>query len=673
MPTFINFRDAVSKQLSKMEEKGLLQTSAAKDQLWDTYLNSFPEGTNLMYKERTEYDCNCCKQFIRNIGGTVALVDGKLETPWNVEVGGYFQVVADALNDLVLNSLVDTIYLNESSKVGQKDNLAHLESGELKKYDHFYHILDSKHVRNKYDITTIKGQYRTSFQTLKRTVQDISPDAVDIVLELIAQNSLYRGSEFKTGVSNLKKFLKQYNDSGNNDFLIWEKVLASGSHGIALRNSVIGTLLEHLSEGKDLEYAVKSFEEKVAPHNYKRTSALITKGMIDQANKKVTELGLQDDLERRPAKDTDLTINNVLFADKSSKIIGNVFDELKGSVKAKTPSMDKMEEVTVETFINSILPKADKIEVLFENKHAGNLMNLVAPVNDTGNNLFKWDNNFSWSYNGDVTDSIKEKVKAAGGDVTGVLRCSLGWYNSDDLDIHLKEPCGNHIYYSSKHNRRTTGKLDVDMNAGCKNDSVSPVENITYSNKSCIQEGYYSLQVNNYTKRNHNPDQQGFVVEVEFDGIVSTFTYDKTVRDKETITAVHFKYTKANGIEFVEENCLPSTSATKEVWGINTNNLHEVNMIMKSPNHWDDQKVGNEHLFFMIKGCKNEENVRGFYNEYLRNELTEHRKVFEILGSKMKAAPTEDQLAGLGFSSTVRNELVCKVSGSFNRFVKVKF
>jgi len=53
--------------------------------------------------------------------------------------------------------------------------------------------------------------------------------------------------------------------------------------------------------------------------------------------------------------------------------------------------------------------------------------------------------------------------------------------------------------------------------------------------------------------------------------------------------------------------------------------------------------------------------------------LTEHRKVFDVLADKMKCPVSNDQLSGLGFSSTVRNELICKVTGSFERIVKVKF
>lgn len=48
------------------------------------YLASFPPGTNPIYKTNTEHDCTCCKNWIRNLGNVVAIVDGRMETMWDI-------------------------------------------------------------------------------------------------------------------------------------------------------------------------------------------------------------------------------------------------------------------------------------------------------------------------------------------------------------------------------------------------------------------------------------------------------------------------------------------------------------------------------------------------------------------------------------------------------------
>ena len=92
---------------------------------------------------------------------------------------------------------------------------------------------------------------------------------------------------------------------------------------------------------------------------------------------------------------------------------------------------------------------------------------------------------------------------------------------------------------------------------------------------------------------------------------------------------------------------------------------------MYSPNFWDEQSpIGNKHYFFMLNGCVNDENPNGFFNEYLKSELIPYRKVFEALGARAHAVDTPNQLSGLGFSSTRRNNLIVRADG---KVYKVKF
>ena len=451
---------------------------------------------------------------------------------------------------------------------------------------------------------------------------------------------------------------------------VWQNVKSAPGSVSRIRNSAIGTLLVSLSEGTELEQAVNTFERSImAPANYKRPTALVSKAMIQKAQEKIAELGFTSSLERRYATIDDIKINNILYADRSTKKSLNVFEELSAALPEKVQKMDKIEEVAIENFISNILPKAESIEVLFENHHSSNLVSLIAPVDSEAKTMFKWNNNFSWSYAGELADSIKERVKRAGGRVDGDLRCSLSWLNYDDLDLHMIEPGGFEIYFGNRGQYSPNrGTLDVDMNAGV-GQTRTPVENITYATRSSMKEGTYKLVVNQYNQR--ETKDVGFEVEVEFDGTIYSFAYPKALRTREDVVAAEIRYTRKDGFEIVKS--LPSSQTSKTVWNVPTQTFRKVNVMMLSPNYWDDRTVGNKHYFFMLDGCRNSDKARGFFNEFLTEELNQHRKVFEVVGSKMKTDNSDSQLSGLGFSSTQRNYILCRVKGSFTRTIKITF
>ena len=111
MSKFLEFRTAIQKQFDKMAAEGTLFISdVSKEDLWDTYLSSFPEGTNNLVRERTEHDCVCCKQFIRNVGRVVGELNGKLVSVFDVVVDSYFQEVADALSTVNKNTLIGGLF-----------------------------------------------------------------------------------------------------------------------------------------------------------------------------------------------------------------------------------------------------------------------------------------------------------------------------------------------------------------------------------------------------------------------------------------------------------------------------------------------------------------------------------------------------------------------------------
>ena len=230
------------------------------------------------------------------------------------------------------------------------------------------------------------------------------------------------------------------------------------------------------------------------------------------------------------------------------------------------------------------------------------------------------------------------------------------------------EPDKYHIYFGNKRARSNSGGiLDVDANGG-DGQRANPVENIFYAKKSTMKEGKYQLKVNNYSRRSEGV---GFEIEIEIEGTQYNFTYDKVLRGQQTIDVAEIEYSKKDGFKVTSK--LESRTASKQVWNVATQTLIPVTMVMNSPNHWDGEQTGNKHWFFMMKDCLKPEPARGFFNEFLKNDLDQHRKVFEMLGNKMKTPESTQQLSGLGFSSTVRNQLVVKVDGAFSRTLKVNF
>ena len=65
-----------------------------------------------------------------------------------------------------------------------------------------------------------------------------------------------------------------------------------------------------------------------------------------------------------------------------------------------TKKFDKLTEFSIDDFFANVVPTATNIEVLMESRLSNNLVTLTAPVNKDAKNLFKWPNNFAWTYNG---------------------------------------------------------------------------------------------------------------------------------------------------------------------------------------------------------------------------------------------------------------------------------
>ena len=658
----------------------LFEVDLDKDKLWNLYLDSFPVGTNEVYRERREMDCSCCRHFIKQFGNVVSIEDGKVTTIWDFDANSpnKFQPVIDTLDAYVrLHPVVDVFY-TKWKDIGTKMNYEPTESGP-RKWFHFYVLLPDRFVADRrFTEGEYKGKYRATKDVFKRSLDELTMDSVNAVLELITGGMLYRGEEWKWALQEFKRYKHAYDAlmmETEKDLFAWEMSVKAGETVGRIRNHSIGTLLIDISSGMDLETAVKRYENVVAPANYKRPKAIFTERMLRDAEKTVVELGFMESLPRRHATMDDITVNNILFCnrDAAKRVQGaSVFDSMMSDTSAKPMNFDRVEEIAYDRFIRDVLPSAGQVEVYLENRHSKNLMSLVAPVNADAPSMLKWDNNFSWAYSGNVTDSMKENVLKAGGKVDGALRFSIQWndgdtHNANDFDAHCRLPGRPNIYFSNKKDSVTGGELDVDIINPSPNKIA--VENIIFPSLSRMPAGDYKFYVHCFSDRG---GKDGFSAEIEFDGQIFSFEYRKPMKHQLVIdvATVHLD---SNG-KFTIQKHLDARTSSREVWNLKTNTFVPVSMVMYSPNYWNDQQgIGHRHVFFMLGDCRNPEDPNGFYNEFLKNELMEHKRVFEALGSRMKAAYADDQLSGLGFSTTKRDDIIVRVTGATKRVFKIKF
>jgi hypothetical protein len=658
--SFHDFARAVNNRVNLLtSQRGTVFRAAVNpDDLWAAYMDAFPPGTNEVFRVNREHDCSSCRSFIRNVGALIRLDDDfNVETIWQglgLPEDSTYGIVAKALDAAVRASGVGKVFLSDRHRHGAEKTRELLEDDSIHTWHHFWAKLPDCLVDR--DAPAKVGELTTSMQLLKRGLDELTVEALEITLGLITENQLYRGAENKQRVSDFLTLKAGYDQvpEDKREAFVWRNVKSSVAR---FRNTSIGTLVVDLSAGAGVQEAVRKFEAMVAPQNYRRSSAVITTNMVKDAVEKLEALDLSDAVHRRFAVISDVSPADVLFVDRSVRphMKGGLTDLLMGEVRQPSVSSKGAIDVTGDEFFESVLPGAETVQLKLERQHLGNFVSLTAPMHGDTGRLFSWDNDFAWVYDGDVTDSIKERVKRAGGNVDAALRISLAWFNADDLDFHCQTPHGE-IYYGDRGQSAYTDfkpVLDVDMNGMDRHDPVAPVENLSWPRLPI--DGNYTVWVRQFNRR--TTTRSGFEIEWANGSDVRRFSYPKTLRQSETVSVCQFTVSCGEITKVTFDKTLTVGESAEEKWGLTTGQLVPVDTVMLSPNHWgpEEPRKGNLHRIFILRGCKNPNAARGFFNEYLRPELHQHRKVFEVLADKTKCPPSDDQLSGVGFSSTRRD------------------
>lgn len=651
----------------------LFEVAIDPDYLWEVYLDSFPPEMNRIFRKRREFDCSCCRNFVKRFGNVVRINDNfEITTIWDFQINheGYQQVLNN-MSSAVREYAINGAYISKERTQGTQMSLD-MSGQEVITWNHFFLEIPAKfQYKGRETLDTERANVRTTSEVLKRSLEELKPEAMQTVIEMVEESILYRGEEWMRNVIEFRDMQRKYLSlipSKRNNYL-WKMAVTAPGVITRIRNHSIGTLLIDLSAGMEMDAAIARWNNVMAPTNYKQPKGVFSKRQVEDAQRKIEELGYQDSLARRFANLADVKVSDVLFADRNAKKhmggLGGIMAILKEQVEESPAQFKGATPITIEDFLAQ-LSEVENLEVFFENQHQGNLVSLIAPVKTDAMSMFKWGNNFSWAYANNATDSdMKKLVNLAGGKTDGVLRASLQWEHQSDLDLHCTGPNGFHIYFGDKIDRRSNGNLDVDIIHPTP--GKSSVENINFPELNKMPDGIYQFNINCYNERSGD---NGFKAEIEFGGQLFQFEHNKRMYSGQTVAVARVHLVSGNMT--LDPVLKPtSSSISTEAWGMRTNRFQKVSLMCYSPNYWGPEGTGNKHYMFMLTNCKNPDTPNGFFNEYLYNDLNAHRQVFAALGKLMKVEPSDDQLSGLGFSSTQRASLIVRINNQ--RIYKIVF
>lgn len=678
----------------------LFKSSVTGQEVWDMYLGSFSREDDPTYRdpESSVHNCNYCQSFVRRYGNVVAIdKDFNTISIFDVLVEEEYQASMTKMSEMLRRAPIADVFFESFSMLGELNYEKNLKASndvfrlglaknhkrytkeEAEKFgvvkanqevtfNHMHLDLPKEFINtSSKSVAAIQADFRSSKDVFLRAMVEIPLDTLNLVIDLVNQGSLLDGATHLNKVILMKRHKEMFLDVAASKRHNWAWIVSYKLAIAKFKNELIGVLCSELAEGKELNAAVQAWNKRVDPANYMKAVAPITEAQKKKDVKIIEELGYIDSFNRRIAIIDDIKVNEILHSNVGDGAIKkvNIFDSVKTtSSRHKRNEFEGVEEVSIEKFMKDILPGCTSVEAYLENRLENNLVTMTTSEDEDCKPLFKWDNPYSWTYKGNLAGKsmIKENVSKVGGNIEALVRCSLQWNDSDtpgcvDFDLHSKGY--SHIYHSNKGRIHPCGgKLDVDMIRPSK----VGIENITWKNK--IADGTYSIGVKNYCGSKNS----GFKVEIEFKG--ETFNYQilNSVMGYTEVAIISVK----NG-EISIQHVLPSTSTSKELYGLETQQFHKVDLMCLSPNHWGENKTGNKHYFFMLDGCKADTAIRSFHSENLNAELVETRKTLERFGAVNMLEPTDKQLSGLGFNATVKDEVILRLKGSHKRVVKVKF
>lgn len=625
------------------EEYKLYEIDATKKELSDIYNRH--TGKTPIFRDRPKWHCSTCRNAIRKVSKAVAINDNYKRLPFmefvlsKIDLTNNYPFLYDMFvefSKLASTSKVKGIFYSKDPLLGIERNIENLT--ELI----FYHFHFNVNTEYQHEV-----QINNRFTALKSTISKYQShiNILKDVLFYIHENYIYRGSEKTNLLETTVNLLSQYRpDVDINNFTL-KNIFSNATF---FNNDVISTLVDDLISGVDNETAVNSYNKKVAPENYQQSRTnIISQTQVNQCQTELEKLGYANFIKGfNFAEPQDINILDILWTNRKVDTNGKLTDLLTNNIKPPKVVDNNITEIPLIKFLQK-LETTKSIEV-----NVNELAKLVLIKDTFVEPVYKWNNHISYCYDTGLADVdiVSKKIKEKGGIIDAEIRFSLYWENLDDLDLHLKDSSGNHIYYGRKQLPTSSFELDIDMNAHKL--IRGAVENI-FCKKIMFNKGNtFKVYVHNFNQR-QLPQKCILNIYVK-NRLTKQYQFLNPPNNEHTVF-LRFKVDNDGKMEIIWSNKEYEKTIQPEVKFV------KVDTVLLSPNYWSKGE-GNKHIFFLRKGEGIElTNLRPYNIEQLRPELIKHRKVLQLLTNRIEIKG-KPQLVGYGISFAKRRKILTKVN-----------
>lgn len=412
-------------------------TTDAAD-LYAVFLDALPPA------RRQHYECRTCRHFVDRFGGLVTIgADGIASSLlWSEKLPGFFADAVRALRKAVDRARVNGVFLSSDVDWGLPVNKSPKSPDGLWRHMAILPSAEMVHrpgpLLTSAQVAAEKGQ---DYGTLSRGLTEFPVELVRQAHTLLTTGALYRSEKCVTVAKwllDLHEAREAATHKAARENLVWRAVATAPPGFPHVRSTMIATLLEDLAAGKDFADIKRSFDAKMSPIQYQRPQAAPTDGQLAAAESVVAKLGASGALARRFATLEDV-LPHALWTPKAPKEVpasDSVFGHLKGKSAAAPGTVDvPAQPMTWEKFARTVLPTADKLELLVPQGH-GPFFAFVTTTNPGAPPILQWDsegarNPVSWYlYNGGSLAGVWNLVPGAYVDVASITPQPSEWNGS---------------------------------------------------------------------------------------------------------------------------------------------------------------------------------------------------------------------------------------------------